>query len=136
MIGYDQLSVVLQLREQRIADLEQQIERAYQQLEINGDPRERAKSVSNGIDVLVTRLAREVADLEQQRNEERKKHEASVTINERLLSDNRILTERCDELATAAQAVIDRWDTPLWKDVPATAEFINALRAAVARVKS
>lgn len=40
-----------------------------------------------------------------------------------------------DGLLTAAQAVIDRWDTPLWKDVPATAEFINELRVAVARVK-
>ena len=34
-------------------------------------------------------------------------------------------------LRTAAQAVIDRWDTPLWKDVPATAVFIGRLRAAL-----
>lgn len=31
-------------------------------------------------------------------------------------------------LRAAAQAVVDRWDTPLWKDVPATAVFIEALR--------
>lgn len=31
-------------------------------------------------------------------------------------------------LKAAAQAVVARWDTPLWKDVPATAEYINALR--------
>ena len=36
------------------------------------------------------------------------------------------------DLRTAAQAVIDRWDTPLWKDVPATAEYIGRLRAALA----
>ena len=36
------------------------------------------------------------------------------------------------ELITAAQAVVDRWDTPLWKDVPATAEYIGRLRAALA----
>ena len=35
------------------------------------------------------------------------------------------------KLRTAAQAVIDRWDTPLWKDVPATAVFIEQLRAAL-----
>jgi hypothetical protein len=34
-------------------------------------------------------------------------------------------------LREAAQAVIDRWDTPLWKDVPATAEYIGRLRAAL-----
>ena len=31
----------------------------------------------------------------------------------------------------AAEAVVERWDTPLWKDAPATAGYINALRAAV-----
>jgi len=36
------------------------------------------------------------------------------------------------KLREAAQAVVDRWDTPLWKDVPATAVFINELRAALA----
>jgi hypothetical protein len=24
--------------------------------------------------------------------------------------------------------VVDRWDTPLWKDTKSTAEYINALR--------
>ena len=37
-----------------------------------------------------------------------------------------------DGLLAAAQAVVERWDTPLWKDAPATAGYINALRAAVA----
>lgn len=36
------------------------------------------------------------------------------------------------ELRQAAQAVVDRWDTPLWKDAPHTAEFIDRLRAALA----
>lgn len=31
-------------------------------------------------------------------------------------------------LGIKAQAVVDRWDTPLWKDVPATAVYINELR--------
>lgn len=37
-----------------------------------------------------------------------------------------------DGLREAAQAVVDRWDTPLWKDVPATAVYIADLRAALA----
>jgi hypothetical protein len=36
------------------------------------------------------------------------------------------------ELRKAAQAVVDRWDTPSWKDVPATAIYIEALRQALA----
>ena len=35
------------------------------------------------------------------------------------------------ELIAAAQAVVDRWETPLWKDVPATAEYIYRLRDAL-----
>ena len=34
-------------------------------------------------------------------------------------------------LVEAAQAVVDRWDTPLWKDVPHTGEFIGKLREAL-----
>ena len=37
-----------------------------------------------------------------------------------------------ETLRAAAQAVIDRWDTPLWKDVEPTAAVIGRLRAAVA----
>lgn len=39
--------------------------------------------------------------------------------------------EKLAALREAAQAVVDRWDTPVWKDVPATAVYINALRAAL-----
>jgi hypothetical protein len=35
-------------------------------------------------------------------------------------------------LRQAAQAVIDRWDSPAWKDVPATAVYIADLRTALA----
>jgi hypothetical protein len=37
-------------------------------------------------------------------------------------------------LLTASQAVIDRWHTPSWKDVPATAGYIMLLEHAVAEV--
>jgi hypothetical protein len=37
-----------------------------------------------------------------------------------------------NKLIKAARALIERWETPLWKDAPATAGFIHALRDAVA----
>lgn len=39
-----------------------QIELAFQMLELSGVPRERARFVANGIDVLVTRMSREILD--------------------------------------------------------------------------
>lgn len=36
--------------------------------------------------------------------------------------------EEIDRLRRAAQAVVDRWNTPLWKDVGPTAEVIYRLR--------
>lgn len=39
------------------------------------------------------------------------------------------------ELVEAADALIDRWDSPLWKDLPHTAEYINKLRDVVDKTK-
>ena len=39
------------------------------------------------------------------------------------------------ELISAAKAVIERWDSPLWKDLPHTGEAINRLRKAIERVE-
>ena len=38
-------------------------------------------------------------------------------------------------IKAAAQAVVDRWHTPLWKNVAATAEYINALAKAIGEAK-
>jgi hypothetical protein len=35
------------------------------------------------------------------------------------------------ELREAAQAVVERWDSPLWKDLPHTGTFIDRLRKAL-----
>lgn len=43
----------------------------------------------------------------------------------------RVESQRVDTLRQAAQAVVDRWETPLWKDAPHTATFIHALRDAL-----
>lgn len=37
------------------------------------------------------------------------------------------------ELVAAGRAVVDRWDSPLWKDLPHTGEFIAKLRDAIAK---
>ena len=39
-----------------------------------------------------------------------------------------------DRLRKVSQAVVDRWNTPLWKDVSGTAEYINALRRELGNV--
>lgn len=36
------------------------------------------------------------------------------------------------DLRTAAQALVDRWDTPLWKDAEHTGKYIDVLRQALA----
>lgn len=48
---------------------------------------------------------------------------------------NAALIAAAPELYAAAQAVVERWDTPLWKDVEPTARFIATLRAALAKAR-
>ncbi len=43
--------------------------------------------------------------------------------------------EQRDTLVDAAQAVVDRWDAPTWKELEPTAKLISALRKAIATVK-
>lgn len=45
------------------------------------------------------------------------------------------LAKQRDDLLAAGRAVVARWDSPLWKDQPHTAEFIQALREAIASVE-
>jgi septal ring factor EnvC (AmiA/AmiB activator) len=40
-----------------------------------------------------------------------------------------------DTLVDAAQAVVNRWDAPTWKELESTAKLISALRKAIAAVK-
>lgn len=39
------------------------------------------------------------------------------------------------ELLEASEAIVARWDSPLWKDQPHTGTFIDQLRAAIAKAK-
>ena len=51
------------------------------------------------------------------------------------LNDNACLIAAAPELLEALEAIIERWDTPLWKDVQHTATYINAARLVVAKAK-
>lgn len=43
---------------------------------------------------------------------------------------------KLEHLFDKASAVVDRWDTPLWKDAPATGTYIYALRDALDFVRT
>ena len=55
--------------------------------------------------------------------------------NKRLADVAQALESKLEGLIDAAQAVIDRWETPMWKDVPPTADYIYRLRDAVVAAK-
>lgn len=55
----------------------------------------------------------------------------------RVLEDQRdALAAENQRLRETGQAVVDRWDTPLWKEAEATGRVINRLRAALAEQES
>ncbi len=45
-----------------------------------------------------------------------------------LVEQNKELQLTVNELREISQAVVNRWETPLWKDTKPTAEYIYALR--------
>jgi hypothetical protein len=53
----------------------------------------------------------------------------------RVLLERDEAREQRDRLAEAALAVVDRWETPFWKQVEHTGVYIAALRKAVEEVK-
>lgn len=111
----------LQSQAERINDLETEAEQLrkghFDTSEANAALRSKLKGMQSEIDELSAELSLVNVDLEIT------KLGAAKTMQE-FMRENRKLRE-------AAQAVIDRWDTPHWKDVPATAEYIGRLRAAL-----
>jgi hypothetical protein len=93
---------------------------------------------------LCRQLERELAEARKQRDIWKANHDNQVVIN-RALRNRPDMGERArlvdelikqgDALAEAAQAVVDRWDSPTWKGLEPTAEFINALRNALVNTK-
>ena len=67
-------------------------------------------------------MAEHSRKMEHERDAARRAHSSCCGVRDHWKAETMTLRE-------AAQAVVDRWDTPLWKDAPATAEYINRLRA-------
>ena len=59
----------------------------------------------------------------------------AVTVPADKLAELQRKAKLVDELLEALEAIIARWDSPLWKDVPNTARYINAARLVVAKAK-
>ena len=51
------------------------------------------------------------------------------------LEANARLIAAAPELLEAAEGIVSRWDSPLWKDQPHTGIFIDRLRAAINKAK-
>lgn len=116
-----QAADALQSQAERINELEAEAEQLrkghFDTSEANAALRSKLKGMQAEIDELSAELSLVNVDLEIT------KLGAAKTMQE-FMRENRKLRE-------AAQAVIDRWDTPHWKAVPATAEYIGRLRAAL-----
>ena len=50
----------------------------------------------------------------------------------RVVMPDQIITTDAADVRAAAQALVDRWDTPAWKDAEHTGAFIQRLRKALA----
>lgn len=120
-ICMEDIIATLQAQAGRINELEAEAEQLrkghFDTSEANAALRSKFKGMQSEIDELSAELSLVNVDLEIT------KLGAAKTMQE-FMRENRKLRE-------AAQAVIDRWDTPHWKDVPATAEYIGRLRAAL-----
>ena len=82
------------------------------------------------LDRLIAQLLRRNEDGSLAEITENEQQQAADTLQSQAERINELEAE-AEQLRTAAQAVIDRWDTPHWKAVPATAEYIGRLRAAL-----
>lgn len=115
----------------RCEELAGERDRAYSMLEANGVPRERAKSVANGIDVLVTRFCKYEQSAERQLAEAASVEDVRDFIFRKLVAMGR------DEAASTIRhmdlsqlAALSRW-VPVWERLPEvnmTTEEITRIR--------
>jgi chemotaxis regulatin CheY-phosphate phosphatase CheZ len=56
-------------------------------------------------------------------------YSAEMLMQHLIRHHNRLEQERAlaDKLRKCAQALVDRWETPVWKDAPHTGKFIRSL---------
>lgn len=93
------------------------------------------EDLAHGMCNFAKQLERELAGATKQRDEWFEVFAKNLK-KKGVLSDQLIeMRKQRDTLAEAAQAVVDRWDAPTWKDLEPTAKFMNALRKAIAAAK-
>ena len=61
---------------------------------------------------------------------------SAVTIPADKLAELQRKAKLVDDLVDVLEDIIERWDTPLWKDVPHTAKYIDAARFVLAKAKT
>jgi hypothetical protein len=65
----------------------------------------------------------------------RQRHDFLLESNNRLVEERRAAEANVAALRAAGEAVVDRWDSPMWKYEVHTGEFILALRTAIAAAR-
>ena len=82
----------------------------------------------------MSEIERLKSDLDEWRRECRAEIERLKDMEQAYLEEVKLRLElevEIERLREAAQAVVERWHTPLWKDVEATAAVINRLERAL-----
>jgi hypothetical protein len=113
-------------------DLARQLERELAEARAEGEEQARLLGMSGereaGLLAEIDRLKRELAETV-----------ACMRLAEaatiRALNERNEARGQRDRLAKAGKALVDRWETPFWKDVPHTGKFIRTLSDALAALK-
>ena len=86
----------------------------------------------NGITVHTKFVTADFArKLERERDEAARNTEKAKAYKKVMKDENARLRQGKESVIRAASDVVERWETPLWKDAPATATFIHRLRDAL-----
>jgi hypothetical protein len=80
-------------------------------------------------------LLAEIDQLKRERDNAETDRRQAETDTIRALHERNEARGQRDRLAKAGKALVDRWETPFWKDVPHTGKFIRTLSDALAALK-
>lgn len=95
--------------------------------------RDIARFSDSAHDRLVGELAQALRERDEAREKWKEQNEALRTLAEHGENEIQKLTKELARITEAAQAVVDRWEQPAWKDTEPTATVIYRLRDALGR---
>ena len=87
-----------------------------------------AGSVIANKNIEIEQLRQSVAELE-------RSLDSAYQLADHYRDERDALKRQRDDLVNTGSAVVERWDSPLWKDLPHTGEYIHRLREAIASAK-